>query len=82
MGKQPGLLERATANPHGLSFRDFETLLKSCGWIYKRQSGSHRLWASPTGFRLPIQNLGGKAKAYQVRQFLKQREHEVKHGTK
>ncbi len=57
------LLARAKSNPQGLSFRDFEALLKICGWKYKRQSSSHRLWASPTGFRLPIQNLGGKAKA-------------------
>lgn len=39
----------------------------------KRQSGSHRLWCSPTGFRLPIQpGKDGKAKAYRVEQFLKQ----------
>jgi predicted RNA binding protein YcfA (HicA-like mRNA interferase family) len=64
------LLAAARNNPRGLSFADFEALLRAAGWVFRRQSGSHRLWYSPKGFRLPIQKEGNKAKAYQVRQFL------------
>ncbi len=42
------------------------------GWRFKRQKGSHRLWASPGGLLLPVQPRGNRAKDYQVRQFLKQ----------
>jgi predicted RNA binding protein YcfA (HicA-like mRNA interferase family) len=53
-----------------LSFDEFETLLAACGWQFRRQSGSHRLWYSRNGCRLPIQPSGAKAKGYQVQQFL------------
>ncbi|MGH8643648.1 MAG: type II toxin-antitoxin system HicA family toxin, partial [Gammaproteobacteria bacterium] len=54
-----------------LSFDDFETLLARLGWVKRGQEGSHRLWYSQKGHRLPIQpSKNGKAKAYQVKQFL------------
>lgn len=65
------LLERARKNPAGLSFANFEALLKSCGWALKRQAGSHRVWKAPSGKAVPFQPREGKAKPYQVRQFLK-----------
>ncbi|MGA2410067.1 MAG: type II toxin-antitoxin system HicA family toxin [Candidatus Binataceae bacterium] len=74
------LLERARTNPAGLSFSDFEKLLKEKGWLFKRQKGSHRLWYSPAGFRLPIQGRGNNAKTYQVRQFLAQYDREYASG--
>jgi hypothetical protein len=41
----------------------------------KRQ---HRIWKSPMGARLPVQEAnGGKAKGYQVKQFLSIREEEA-----
>lgn len=71
MGKREKLLDHARRNPGGLSFADFEALLVLCGWIFRRQTGSHRFWYSPKKYRLPIQPMkDGKAKAYQVRQFL------------
>ncbi|MFM2313776.1 MAG: hypothetical protein RLZZ04_3052 [Cyanobacteriota bacterium] len=69
MGRKEKLLTKAEQNPKGLSFSDFETLLSLCGWTFKRQKGSHRLWYSPQGYRLSIQPKGGKAKDYQVAQF-------------
>jgi len=66
------LLEDARNNPGGISFKDFEQLMRLSGWRFKRQKGSHRLWASPRGQLLPVQPRGSKAKDYQVRQFLKQ----------
>ncbi|MGL4879784.1 MAG: type II toxin-antitoxin system HicA family toxin [Waterburya sp.] len=40
--------------------------------MFERQRGSHRLWSSPNGQSLPIQpRKDGKAKVYQVQQFIK-----------
>jgi predicted RNA binding protein YcfA (HicA-like mRNA interferase family) len=73
MTRKEKLLEKAIRNPQGLSFSEFETLISLCGWEFKRQRGSHRYWYSPTRYRLSIQPMkDGKAKAYQVRQFLEQ----------
>lgn len=66
------ILNKAKKNPSGLSFSDFNKLLKKCGWDFKRQEGSHIIWQSPKGVMLPIQKRkDGNAKSYQVRQFLK-----------
>jgi predicted RNA binding protein YcfA (HicA-like mRNA interferase family) len=71
MTRREKLLAKARANPGGLRFQELETLLAQCGWIRKRQTGSHVVWLSPGNVALPIQPAsGGKAKAYQVRQFL------------
>lgn len=70
MGRKDKLLIKAKQSPKGLSFSDFETLLSLCGWTFKRQKGSHRLWYSPQGFRLSIQPKSSSAKDYQVKQFL------------
>ena len=67
----------ATRNPRGLSFNEFETLLKQSGWMFDRQRSSHRIWYSPKGARLSLQAKGNLAKAYQVRQFLQQYEEEL-----
>ncbi len=76
MDRAAKLLAEARNNPSGMAFRDFEQLMELKGWRYKRQKGSHRLWCSPAGYRLPVQPRGNKAKDYQVRQFLKQLEKE------
>ena len=70
MTKRGKLLAKALANPSGLSFEEFETLLSQFGWVMKRQSGSHRIWSSPEGKVVPIQPSNGKAKGYQVKQIL------------
>jgi predicted RNA binding protein YcfA (HicA-like mRNA interferase family) len=71
MTKRQKLLDKARSNPSGLSFAEFEVLLEQSGWIFKRQSVSHRVWKAPTGQIVPVQAAGGKAKEYQVRQALK-----------
>jgi predicted RNA binding protein YcfA (HicA-like mRNA interferase family) len=81
MGKKEKLLIKARNNPAGLAFSDFETLLSQSGWIFDHQSGSHRIWYSPRKHRLPSQpKKDGKAKAYQVKQFIEQYEKEVDNG--
>ena len=71
MGKKEKLLQKALNNPNGLSFKEFETLLGNFGWIFDRQAGSHKIYYSACSTRLPIQNRKGKAKGYQVKQFIK-----------
>jgi predicted RNA binding protein YcfA (HicA-like mRNA interferase family) len=71
MAKAAKLLEKARNQPGGLSFDDFEALLSRLGWVKRGQEGSHRLWYSPKRYRLPVQPAkNGKAKRYQVKQFL------------
>lgn len=66
------LLAKMRQNPKGVSFAD---LCKVCDTYFgkARQSGSsHRVYKTPWQGdpRVNIQNAGGKAKPYQVRQVL------------
>jgi hypothetical protein len=80
MSDKDSLLEKAKRNPNGLRFGDFQTMLKKFGWTFDHQSGSHCVWYSPRRHRISIQEArGGKAKGYQVRQFLEQYEREATH---
>lgn len=77
MTKKEKLWKKAQENPQNLTFNEFETLLKQTGWTFSRQRGSHRLWYSPGGQSLPIQpRKDGKAKLYQVQQFIKYQQEE------
>jgi hypothetical protein len=81
MTKTEKLLAKARNNPGGLSFDEFKTLLSRCGWLFDHQSGSHEIWFSPGRKRLPIQPASnGKAKAYQIRQFLEIQDEEESNG--
>lgn len=72
MTKREKLLAKARNHAPGLSFAGFETLLRQCGWVFDHQTGSHRIWHSASRARLTIQEgRDGKAKSYQVEQFLK-----------
>jgi len=80
MTKRKKLFIKAMNNPKGLTFSDFRTLLTQAGWILDHQVGSHQIWYSPKGYRLPIQeSKNGKPKSYQVEQFLLQ--YEVENGS-
>ena len=76
MTKKEKLLQKACQNPAGLSFADFVSLMKQAGWKLDHQSGSHQIWYSQNHYRISVQNRGGKAKAYQVKQFLSALEEE------
>lgn len=79
MTKHEKLLFKAKNNPSDLRFSEFQTLMQRCGWKLDHQTGSHQIWYSPKASRLSIQNRAGKAKGYQVKQFLLQLEEENKH---
>jgi len=71
MTKRAKLIAKALNNPKGLSFQDFQQLLRSANWTFDHQRGSHQIWYSPSGHRLSIQEgRNGKAKGYQVEQFI------------
>jgi len=76
MTKEEKLLVKAKNNPNGLSFEDFHTLMQRNGWILDHQKGSHQIWYSPKSYRISVQNRAGKAKGYQVKQFLTRLEEE------
>ncbi|MGL5874523.1 MAG: type II toxin-antitoxin system HicA family toxin [Xenococcaceae cyanobacterium] len=77
MGQKEKLLSKARRNQKSLRFEEFENLLRLCNWEFRRQSGSHRLWYSSKGYRLPIQpTKNSQAKSYQVKQFLEQYDRE------
>jgi len=79
MTKREKLIAKAFNNQKGLSFQDFQQLLRVARWTFDHQRGSHQIWYSPTGHRLSIQEgREGKAKFYQVEQFITQ--YEVENG--
>jgi hypothetical protein len=69
------LLERARNSPKNLKFEDLCTLAECYGWVFQRQSGSHRIYLHPSlgntvGSMMNFQPRGGKAKPTQVKQLL------------
>jgi len=73
MTKRDKLIDKALNNPKGLSFQDFQQLLRGANWTFDHQRGSHQIWYSPIGHRLSIQEgRDGKVKGYQVEQFITQ----------
>ena len=73
MAKVEEIVANMRRNPKGIRYRD---LCKVCDFYFgeARQSGSsHRIYKTPWPGdpRVNIQNAGGMAKAYQVRQLLK-----------
>lgn len=70
MNKQK-LLIKALRSPNNFSFAEMVTLVEAFGFHLSRINGSHHIFAHP---KVPdlvnLQDVHGKAKAYQVRQFL------------
>ncbi len=66
------LLRRMAANQANVRFDDLVSLVVACGFREKRRRGSHCLYShSAVSELLNLQNVGGQAKPYQVRQFLR-----------
>ena len=66
------LLSRVANNPKSARFRDVVILLEAFGFHLSRVKGSHHIFAHPNVPELVnLQDVGGEAKAYQVRQFLR-----------
>ncbi len=66
------LLAQALAGSKNLRFRDFVRLVEAYGFHLSRTRGSHHIFSHPgVPELLNLQEVDGKAKPYQVRQFLK-----------
>jgi predicted RNA binding protein YcfA (HicA-like mRNA interferase family) len=65
------LLKKALASPKNIRFGDMVALIEALGFQLARMRGSHHIFEHPDVVEaVNIQNRKGKAKAYQVRQFL------------
>ena len=66
------ILEKVLSGSLDLSFRDFRRLVEAFGFRLSRVSGSHHIFVHANVVELVnIQEVRGKAKPYQIRQFLK-----------
>jgi len=66
------LLQRILSGPHNVRFAEMVSIVEAFGFRLLRTSGSHHIFGRE-GLReqLNLQNVGGKAKPYQIRQFIK-----------
>ena len=73
MPRNRKLLLKALNNPRGLRFDEFTALIEAFSFEFRRQRGSHRIYSrADAGERVNIQpRADGKAKAEQVREFLR-----------
>ncbi|MES2707460.1 MAG: type II toxin-antitoxin system HicA family toxin [Verrucomicrobiota bacterium] len=70
--KAAKLLQKAMRSPQNLRFPELLVLAQAFGYTLDRVRGSHHILAHEAADRpLNFQEVGGKAKAYQVRQFLR-----------
>jgi predicted RNA binding protein YcfA (HicA-like mRNA interferase family) len=66
------LARLATGALQNVAFRDLEDLAIGFGFRLMRQSGSHRIYThAAVEELLNLQDVGGKAKPYQIRQMLR-----------
>jgi hypothetical protein len=65
-------LQKVMAAPNNVRFGKIVTLVESFGFRLLRVSGAHHIFGrSGIPEQLNLQNVSGKAKPYQIRQFLK-----------
>lgn len=69
------LLEKARKSPANVKFEDVCRLAECYGWVFQRQSGSHRIYMHPNlgnqlGSMMNFQPRNGQAKRSQVKQLL------------
>ena len=66
------ILQKARNQPANVRFGDMRKLVEAYGFNLDRINGSHHVFVHPSiPELLNLQDEGGKAKAYQVRQFIK-----------
>ncbi|NOY29240.1 MAG: type II toxin-antitoxin system HicA family toxin [Planctomycetes bacterium] len=66
------VLEKILGGSRNIRFGDMRGLVEAFGFTLKRVSGSHHIFAHPNVPELVnLQEIGGQAKSYQIRQFLK-----------
>jgi predicted RNA binding protein YcfA (HicA-like mRNA interferase family) len=69
--KKRKLLEKLLSGSKNVRFSELVTVVEAFGFRLSRVNGSHHIFVHPQIPELVnLQNKGGKAKPYQVRQFL------------
>ena len=70
--KKRRLFEELKNNPKNVRFEKLCKIVEAFGFRFKGGKGSHRIYVQEEiGEMLNFQNVSGKAKPYQVRQFIK-----------
>jgi predicted RNA binding protein YcfA (HicA-like mRNA interferase family) len=70
--KERKTLEKILSGSKNIRFSDMIALVEAFGFHLSRVSGSHHIFAHPNVKELVnLQEVDGKAKPYQIRQFLK-----------
>lgn len=74
MKRKDRLIEKARTSPGNLGFDEICALAESVGFVFRNQTGSHRIYKHPIFGKLmnfqPDKRDGSKAKRYQIRQLL------------
>lgn len=70
MARCEKLLAKAKNSLGNLRFDELCSLAVCNGWVFQRQSGSHRIYMHPSGSMMNFQPRNGKAKPTQVKQLL------------
>lgn len=66
------VLEKALAGSRNIRFSDLVALIEALGFRLARVNGSHHIFQHPfVAEAINLQNVGGQAKPYQIRQVLK-----------
>ena len=66
------LLAKIASGSKNISFNEMVTLIEAFGFRLSRINGSHHIFVHPEVPELVnLQEIGGKAKPYQIRQFLR-----------
>ncbi len=69
--KKEKLLSKALNSPQNLRFSEFKTLMGHFGFYLINSEGSHFVYRNDDmSISLPVQDMRGAAKGYQVRQFI------------
>lgn len=69
--KKRKLLQRILNNPSGVRFSDARIVVEAFGFRLSRIAGSHHIFVHPAINEIVnLQNAGGQAKSYQIKQFL------------
>ncbi len=72
MTKKRKLLKKALSGSRDIRFNEMVILVEAFGFHLSRVKGSHHIFVHPQVQELVnLQNVGGKAKPYQIRQFLR-----------
>ena len=72
MTQKAKLIDKVRRGGHNVRFNDATKAAEACGFVRKRQRGSHLQFEHPAipGISLNLQSQGPHAKAYQVKQLV------------